>query len=432
MKNLFKYWLLFFLLVIAVSCNVFKKTSTPRNLEGIYNPASSSIHPRIKVYNNSDTSSLIIERVFTKDLLFNQANSDNKLLARIKIVYNLYDLNKKQILADSSTTTFKFEKDPDILFFTTEVPVKAIKGNNYLLEIITTDLNRKNSQYSFLRIDRTRETNLQDFVVYNGPKKEYLINSYINEKKEFGIKFYVEDLDSLNVYFFANNFIIPQAPDFEDTLRDNFENVDTSWICYLDSIKYQNYNREGIYYFTKTGKIYNESSGGLAFFNFGEAFPIVRTPEDLAKPIFYLGTLDSIPYSDSTGKLTKLAVDNFWLGKANNIDKSRELIKAFYNRVMLANKYFTSYKEGWQTDRGMIYIIYGLPDYLYKSGDEERWIYNPTGLGTGVTFIFKYAEHPFSLNHYVLDREKLKFTGWDEAIKMWNNGEIFYFQNTEE
>ena len=96
---------------------------------------------------------------------------------------------------------------------------------------------------------------------------------------------------------------------------------------------------------------------------------------------------------------------------------------------MLANKYFTSYKKGWKTDRGMIFIIYGLPDSLFKSGEEERWIYNPQGIGTGIEFIFKYQENPFTFNHYILDRDKIKVTGWDDAVEMWNKGEIIYYQN---
>jgi len=434
-----KYWIIILLSVFIFSCRVSRKATVPRNLVRIYNPASSSIHPEIKVYNTSDTSSIIVERVYTKELLFNQANAEKKLLARVKIIYNLYDLNNKQKLVDSLTTTFKFEKNPDILYHTLEIPINTFVDNNYFLEIITTDLNRKSNQYSFRKIDRTNKINSKDFIVYNKSNESLIINSFINEKKQFGIKYNKKDLDSLNVFFFLNNFETPQPPDIIDTIKENFEVADTNWICYLDSINYLNFQKEGVYYFseiTKPAKFSADSLygrqvevGGFALYNFGDGFPIVRTPDDLAKPIVYLGSIDSISDSDSIGKITKLAVDNFWLKKANNIDKSRELLKEYYNRVMFANMYFTSFKEGWQTDRGMIYIIYGLPDYLFKSGEEEKWIYNPTGIGTGITFTFKYFENPFSFNHYILDRDKLKTTGWDEAIEMWNKGEIFYFQN---
>lgn len=428
MINQLKHWIIILISVFMFSCKGSQKTMTPRNLERIYNPASSTLHPEIKVYNISDSTSLFVERIYCKDLLYNQANVENKLLARVKVIYNLYDINNKQNLVDSASTTFKFEKNTNILYHTLEIPVKTSVGNSYILEVITSDINRNNSQYSFRIIDRLNQINPQDFIVTNILNNELLTNSLINEKAQFSIKHYKEDFDFFTIYYYSNNFKTPDPPYMNDSVYDEFELADTNWICYVDSIHYSDFQNEGVYYFkTKTATL--ELSEGFALYNFGEGFPVVRTPVDLAKPLKYLRAIDSVQISDSTGKLTKLAVDKFWLSKATNIDKARELLKFYYNRVMFANMYFTSYKEGWQTDRGMIYIIYGLPDYLFKSGEEERWIYNPVGVGPGISFTFKFIKTPFSSNHYRLDREKLKTTGWDEAIKMWNNGEILYFQN---
>jgi len=427
MLDQIKIGILILLSVITVSCKVFQKSITPRNLERIYDPASSSIHPDITVYNTSDTSSLIVERVYTKELLFNNANSENILLARLKVICNVYDINDKYNLVDSLTTTYKFDKNSNILYHTLEIPFNSVIGNDYILEIITSDLNRKSHQYTFRRIDRTKEVSPLDFAFFNKLNGEVLLKPFIKDNREFGIKTYKKNYDSLYVHFFTNDFEVSKPPYLNDTLVENVETSDTTWTCYLDSINYENFNNEGIYYFTEDKNL--DLNRGFPLFNFGKGFPLVQTPSDLAKPIVYLDSLDLIPDIDSTEKLTKLAVDNYWLDKANNMDKSRELLKIYYNRVMFANMYFTSYKEGWQTDRGMIYIIYGLPDYLFKSGKEERWIYNPEGAGTGITFTFNYAESPFSLNHYVLDREKLKATAWNEAIKMWEKGEIMYFQN---
>ncbi len=427
MRLIIKYPVLILILLIAISCNTNKRISAPRNLERIYDPSSSTLHPKIKIYSNSDTSSVIVEYLKTKELLFNQNNPGNKLLSKVQIVYNLYDLSDKLNLVDSSTITFKFDKDPKKQYEAVEIEVNSQKGGNYLLEIITTDINRKNSHYSFYRINRTQENNLQDFYYYNKANNEIIVDSYIRPKLRFGIKHFKREIDSMYVYFFKDDFYTSLPPYMEDTLIDNNQLADTVWVSYLDSINYENFKVEGLYYFSEK-KLESNYNNGVALFNYGEKFPVIRTPKELVQPIKYLGNIDSIPGSDSTGKLTKLAVDDFWLAKANNIDKSRELLIAYYNRVMLANKYFTSYKEGWKTDRGMIYIIYGLPDYLFKSGDEERWIYNPEGISTGITFIFNYEENPFTFNHYVLDREKLKYTGWDNAVEMWNKGEIIYFQ----
>lgn len=431
MRLLIKYSFLALLVLIAFSCKVSQRTTVPRNLERIYDPASSNIHPDIRIYNNSDTTSLLIERIKASELLFNQANPENKLLARMKIFYNLYDLENKQQLVDSSTITYQLNKETVKKYYTFETEIKCSIGDHYLLEIITTDLNRKNSQYSFCRINRTEKISIQDYIYYNIEDQRMFFNPYLKKGKQFTIRHYKNEIDSMRVLYFKNDFYTPPPPYEVDTLKDNITKPDTIWTCYLDSINYDQFHGEGIYFFTDDYQDIDLRKG-VALFNFGQEFPKVQKPSDLAEPIQYLGTLDTISGPDSTGRFTKLAVDNFWLDKANNIDKSREILKAYYNRVMLANKFFTSYKEGWKTDRGMIYIIYGLPDYLFKSGEEERWIYNPQGIGTGIEFSFKYAENPFTFNHYVLDRDKLKVTGWDYEVEMWNNGEIIYFQNSVE
>ncbi|MDZ7822184.1 MAG: GWxTD domain-containing protein [Candidatus Marinimicrobia bacterium] len=39
-----------------------------------------------------------------------------------------------------------------------------------------------------------------------------------------------------------------------------------------------------------------------------------------------------------------------------------ELMNEYYYRVQTANQRFSGQREGWRSDRGMIYIIYGEPD----------------------------------------------------------------------
>ena len=40
--------------------------------------------------------------------------------------------------------------------------------------------------------------------------------------------------------------------------------------------------------------------------------------------------------------------------------KAKSLIAIYYNRIQNANLHFTTFKEGWKTDRGMIYVVFGL------------------------------------------------------------------------
>ena len=65
MLNHLKYLILILFISQFIGCN--SKKNVPRNLEMIYNPLSSSIHPEIRVYNVSDTSSLIVGKIKSDD-----------------------------------------------------------------------------------------------------------------------------------------------------------------------------------------------------------------------------------------------------------------------------------------------------------------------------------------------------------------------------
>jgi GWxTD domain-containing protein len=74
----------------------------------------------------------------------------------------------------------------------------------------------------------------------------------------------------------------------------------------------------------------------------------------------------------------------FWynLDPTPNSERN-EAYEDFYSRVSYANSNFRSYNEGWMTDKGMVYIIYGPPmnmeKYPSNAGDNrvyERWAYS--------------------------------------------------------
>ena len=57
--------------------------------------------------------------------------------------------------------------------------------------------------------------------------------------------------------------------------------------------------------------------------------------------------------------------EEFW--ERNNPSpgaKGNAAMMEYYNRVAFANQQFGHYIDGWKTDRGMTYIIYGPPDYI--------------------------------------------------------------------
>jgi GWxTD domain-containing protein len=121
----------------------------------------------------------------------------------------------------------------------------------------------------------------------------------------------------------------------------------------------------------------------------------------------------------------KAAVDSFWIHTAGSADRARELIRKFYNRTLDANRYFTSYLEGWRTDRGLIYLIYGPPNAVYRYSTGETWIYGEEHNSNSLNFTFTKVINPFSTNDFRLERSPIYQDSWYRATNSWREGRIF-------
>ena len=118
-------------------------------------------------------------------------------------------------------------------------------------------------------------------------------------------------------------------------------------------------------------------------------------------------------------------IENFWLTHGGNEERSRLLIKKYYGRVRDANKYFASYTEGWRTDRGMIYTIFGMPNSIYKSPESESWTYGTVNSSLALNFFFIKVNNPFTENDYSLSRSPSYESNWFRAVEIWRQGRAY-------
>ena len=80
--------------------------------------------------------------------------------------------------------------------------------------------------------------------------------------------------------------------------------------------------------------------------------------------------------------IKRMLFEEFWKSYDPNPSTSRnEAFEDYYGRIDFANKNFRSYTEGWMTDMGMVYIIFGQPAQVERTprGSDgrtfARWIY---------------------------------------------------------
>ena len=121
---------------------------------------------------------------------------------------------------------------------------------------------------------------------------------------------------------------------------------------------------------------------------------------------------------------SKKEFDDYWMKVTKSEQKARRIIKQYFDQVMLANNYFTNYKEGWKTDKGMIFIIFGNPDEVYRNKEGELWIYKKDDNFQKMRFSFAKVPNIFTDNQYTLLRSNSYQNNWFKAVQLWRRGTL--------
>lgn len=410
------------ILVFLGSCRSTDKVQIrERNLADIYNPSRTSIHPDFSVNHINDNSSVIYMRIFPAELLFNQANEAGDFLAKVTIKYQLQNLSAGgEEVSDSATLRKTLDRSEIRNSYFSAIPVKAEYGNLYRAYVEIKDELRGSVSKNYLTIDKVSRNSGQNFRIISPTTGYPSFSHSFNSEELFRISVIQEGIDSLYVDYYSLDRTLPR-PVFSNMPSIPMKNYpDTTWVVGYSQDAVYNLPETGIYMF----KFSREAEEGLTLFNFGTDFPRIKSSDALLGPLVYLTS--SNEFRDlRMAPNRKLAVDNYWLATSDNPDAARELIRVYYNRVLFANLYFSSYKEGWKTDRGMIYIIFGPPNLLEKKADSEKWIYFTRRGNNSLEFVFERKDNPFTYKDFQLDRRISSTNAWAEAVRTWNRGKIY-------
>lgn len=178
--------------------------------------------------------------------------------------------------------------------------------------------------------------------------------------------------------------------------------------------------REGLYYLMED----TTDAYGIGLLVADRRFPKLTRPEKLIKPVLYMSTSTEVAELNNAPN-PKKAFDRYWLGlMSGNEDVARRTLKAYYDRVTDANRLFTTYKEGWKTDKGMIYIVLGPPDRVQRNREREVWVYNRRNNVSEINFTFTKKPNQFVDDHYELVRYDEYRPIWFPIVEAWRTGAI--------
>ena len=169
-------------------------------------------------------------------------------------------------------------------------------------------------------------------------------------------------------------------------------------------------NQPGLYLFQRD----TNAAEGFAFRCVSEIYPKFSKIADLAEPLIYVTTPEEYgALVNANGDKAKF--DKVILDITRDKERAKTFMRNYFRRIELANLYFSSYKTGWKTDRGMIYTIFGLPDEVSINDGSESWNYDTFK----VRFTFVKSGSVYDPDNYVLLRDKRFTESWFSTIDLW-------------
>jgi GWxTD domain-containing protein len=178
---------------------------------------------------------------------------------------------------------------------------------------------------------------------------------------------------------------------------------------------------EGYYFFQSD----SAAQTGLLLRTVHEAFPKVKDWNEMVDMVTYISTKKEHE-TLLLAQDKKKALDAYWYNLTRNEESAKSLIRNYFKMVEFANILFTDFKEGWKTDRGMVYIVMGPPQEVNFYEDREVWSYAGIDDTSKIRFTFTRVKTILSPHFYTLNRSRAYQPIWFKNISQWRSGRMAF------
>ncbi|MDB4195704.1 GWxTD domain-containing protein [Flavobacteriales bacterium] len=409
--------------LVVFGCSTNKLSTNEESYT--YDSKIKSLNPKYVVYHQNDSVSYVYFEIQTKELLYVRENSTKPFEAKVQFHYELYSDFKANNLKDSATKILYDYKDEEgdrqIL---ARVPIKIKLGEIGVLQLITRDVNKKVRDKSIITIDKKNVLSPQFFLIKEKESGSICFDNRVTVTNDLIVESHYNKNETFVMEYFNTNYPASKPPFSSNKLVEVPAYRDSSFLVSLtDTAGEFSLPKQGSYFM----KALDSISYHLIFERLDTNFDAFRNHLGIIEPLKYICT--STEYNELVSSADKRkAVETFWLKIAGNKERAKVVIAEYYRRVELANRYFTTYKEGWKTDRGMLSIVMGLPKTIYKTRNGETWIYGtPHNMMMSLTFNFTKENEETFENDYQLTRYRTYREYWYRACESWRRGRIYTF-----
>ncbi len=364
--------------------------------------------------NSNDGSARIFLHVEMGDFISAFDEKKHKSHRDALISYELFETYESKQILDSASFLISDSSLllTDTLFF---FDIKYPGTKKYILKIELTDMNRVDAVNAYLWLDNSGPESANDFILKD-KDGQIMFSNVLGENEAVILQLTDVNASKLFVRYYNRDFPLALPPFLEETETNFNYSADSVFIVEVEAgrTELMHFADKGFYHFQTD----SNRRGGYTIFRFERGFPQVQSPEQMLQPLRYITTITEFAEMSQAVDI-KLAVDNFWLNNAGNPTRARAMIQKYYGRVVEANRYFSSYHEGWKTDRGLVYIVYGPPKVVYRAKNIEEWLYGEKGNKNSIRLQFIKVLNPFSENDYSLIKSPSYKEKWYNIVNTW-------------
>lgn len=411
------------LLLFGIIAILFSACSTQNNLSK-YNLAQNYTDQfpgrfmNQQIFHVNDSLSELSLRIIPA-LIPNLKAKQVELYSYLTLTYSVYTSSNKKDLVQTNTyklTDFLAYEDMEDGVIKMTIPLNLKQNQHYLVLVSVQNPVDKQNFLKYHQIFKTAYSS-ENYRVLN-ERGELVWTDWINEGQKIKIQYRYYDSTSILLSYFKPKFG-PALPPFSDHVNKDliankaFEEFELNLSNGMTSII--ELPKEGLYKF-HSSKTDQEGKSMLKLY---DDFPSVISASQKVFGLRYL-----TPYKEFSMMLKddpEHTTQEFWFFEDRTKERSEEMMKTYYARMLRANRLFTTYKEGWKTDRGMIFMIYGPPDQVYYDLGKEIWEYGPDASYNDLKFVFNKTSNPLNNNTMILDRKSDFKTSWYRLLDHWRN-----------
>jgi GWxTD domain-containing protein len=390
------------------------------NLAHKYTPEPKVINPSYKVMHHELDSSMLYISIPSEDLLYSRSVRDEYFTARFALtirIFNDFDNKKPFHVRQISFTDTLIQDDARIIHKAAIIPL--LLRNQYSIHLLLEDQNRKSRHESIIRVDKQGRFSSGFFSIkQQGSTNDYNYPFVVPTSLQFTVSHSRIKEFSMQVNRHPLQANIPVAPyvlSDEGNLDPLTLIADSSFVIEFSNGKTTlAVSSEGSYHFFEPGNPAN----GFTINSFWNGYPEMPSDNNLLKPLRYITSISEYNALLDLGSPT-LAAERFWTRITGNPDRALSVMKRYNSRVVFANQRFSSHLPGWQTDMGMIFIIFGTPDMVLETDDSETWYYSEGVNNPATEFKFVKTENSLSDRHLVLIRDQKYRNSWNQAVDKW-------------